>query len=236
MKRVFIISSFIFLSFALFSQEVPEPDLNAVKHSHQVKLGSSLQYDFGGYQRYDEFGYYYDNHYSTYSTYDGPNTQVFVTYEHIWTYASKLALGIEPRLRIVTRDNSSLGGILGANWKFYWGNNDFWRMGISMLTSYEYSSSKRDVYISMDNGMYSQLKEINLRQSVFSFDLGFVPFQFKIESVPLLMELNLTLIGMHVFRTNSKKYDTGNGNTDRYHYSRIGGYGPKIEFRIGWQL
>ena len=237
MQKFLLIIPCLFLYSFLHAQDTNTMLKATVIHSHQVKVGASLQYETGG-GRYDyEYDYYYNtgSHYGFSSYYDGPNTQVFVSYEHIWTYANSLALAIEPKIGMSFREYRS-NGFFGANWKFYWVTKDFWRMGIYLFTAYEYDQSTRSIYVNKDNGMYSQLIDITLNQHIFSSDIGFTPFQFKLRSAPVIIECNMNIIGLHVFWTRSNEYDTSDETTARLKRSNVGVYGPKIELKVGWQI
>lgn len=241
MKKVLTILFATFIALSVAAQETPVEEKPNLKTSHQIKFGASLQYDFGGYGRYDyyePYNYHYHsyNYNTSFSNYDGPNTQVFVAYEHIWHYPTTMALGIEPKLGIVFRDNAAKGAFIGANWKFYWVDKEYWRMGIYLFTSYEYNNSERQMYVSKEGGSYSELMDLKINQNVFSFDLGFTAFQIMLKSVPIIIETNVNIIGLHVFYTSSKKYDIGNDETFQLKNSRVGGYGPKIEVKVGWQI
>ncbi|RLD80853.1 MAG: hypothetical protein DRJ15_06005 [Bacteroidetes bacterium] len=242
MKKHISILAFLLIFVWLNAQEEVSHESPAkAKHSHQLKIGASLQYEFNGgyYSNYDYYYYDYYYHYSSRSraleNYDGPNTQLFIAYEHRWSFATSMALAIEPKLGLSFREYQTCG-FLGANWKFYWVDKENWRMGIYLYTGYEYDQRTKTVYVPMDEGMYSQRMDINLNQHVFSTELGFIPFQFNLRSAPLVIEMNLNIIGLHVFRTKSSKYETGNGQTERLKYSEVGGYGPKIELKFGWQI
>jgi len=232
---LFILAAFISIS-ALAQDDVTPDDV--VLRSQQIKLGSSIQYDWGrGYYYYD-YNFYYSyspNRPVMLSNYDGPNTQLFVAYEYIWTYPTKLALAIEPKLGAIFREYMT-NGFVGANWKLYWANKEIWRMGMSFYTGYEYKRGEQSIFVDMENFMYSQQIDVKLNEHVMSFELVLVPFQFKPKGVPLIIECNLSLLGLHVFKTNSSKYNVSENETTRYKYSDVAGYGPRIELKLGWQF
>lgn len=240
MKKLIIIAAVTWISFSLAGQDNMEVVMDVPsENTHWIKVGASLQYDFGRFHYYDydySFPYQSYNHNTSFSDYEGPNTQVFVAYEHIWPIANQMGIGIEPKLGIIFRDNTARGGFLGANWKYYWINTDFWRMGIYLFTSYEYNSSERQMLISKEGGMYSELMDLNINQNVFSFDISLTAFQFTLKSIPMMFECNITALGLHVFYTSSKKHDIGNGETYKFKQNRAGPYGPKIEFKVGWKI
>jgi len=243
MKKL-ILAYFLLCCFVnLQSQEAADdPVKKEIKTSHQIKLGASLQYEWSGWYYYEDDYYYYDydydyryNYSSNLSYYDGPNTQLFLAYEHIWTFPAKMAVSIEPKLGLAFREYLT-SAFVGANWKFYWVDRGSWRMGVYFYTGYEYLNGDRSIYVGMHDGMYRQLIDITMHQNIFSFDLGLVPFQFTPENTPLTVELNFNLFGLRVFKNRSSEYKLGNGQTERYNYTDLGGYGPRVELKVGWNI
>jgi len=239
MKKV-IVAYFLLTCFlTLQSQEQLDDPVNSeVKRTHQLKIGSSIQYEWAGGYYYDDYDFFYDYSYSRTSNlshYDGPNTQLFLAYEHTWTFPARMGVAIEPKLGLSFREYLT-SGFVGVNWKYYWADLGHWRMGIYLYTGYEYLKGERSMYVNMHDGMYRQLTNFTLYQNVFSFDLGLVPFQFTPKNVPISVELNFNLLGLHVFKMRSSEYDLGNGETGRYKYNDIGGYGPRIELKAGWTI
>lgn len=240
MKKQLLILFAIFVGFAVAAQENEDTD-KGVKHIHQIKIGSSLQYEWGGGYYYDDYYYpmdlyyYYSHRTELLSDYDGPNTRLFVAYEHIWEMPNKLALAIEPKIGMSFREYME-NAFAGANWKFYWANMGIWRMGIYLYTGYEYNRSDKTIFVDMHNGMYSQQKDIKLNEHVMALDLGLVPFQFKPRGIPLIIECNVNMLGLHIFKTISSKYELSENESTRYRNSEAGGYGPRIELKLGWQL
>lgn len=234
-----------FILIALICISVHAQDENdsprKVVSSHQIKFGSSIQYEWdGGYYYYDDYYYLDQYYYHPYNStiladYDGPNTQVFLAYEHIWTYPNTMALGIEPKFGISFRENMK-NAFVGVNWKYYWVSTEIWRMGIYLYTGYEYTNSDRTMFVDMENGMYNEQKDIQLNEHVMSYDLGFTPFQFKTRNVPIIIECNVNIIGLHVFRMVSSEYEIAENETTRYKYTEAGGYGPRIELKVGYQI
>jgi hypothetical protein len=242
-KLALIIPCLLFVASSI-AQESNESSTKSVVHHQQLKFGTSLQYEWGefwGGRDYYYDDYYYDYNYINYNravvleSYDGPNTQVFVAYEHIWAYANSIAIAIEPKLGFSFREYQS-NGFIGSNWKVYWVNKEIWRSGLYLYTGYEFAQKTRSVYISQENGMYSQRIDRKLNQHVFSSELGLIPFQFTLKSVPVVIELNLAIIGLHVYKVRSSEFENSQGQTERLKYSEVRGYGPKIEFKIGWQI
>ena len=240
MKKKILYLLVALLSINAYAQD-ETPTEQAVVKSQQIKFGSSIQYEWGGGYYYEDYGYYLHSYYSpshavALADYDGPNTQVFLAYEYIWTYtASRLAVAIEPKLGFSFREYMT-NGFVGANWKFYWANKKNWRMGIYLYTGYEYTYRNKSMFVSMEQGMYREEKDVKLNEHVMSYDLGFIPFQFKTSGVPIIIECNVNIIGLHVFRTISSEYEVADGETTRYKYSETGAYGPRIELKIGWQF
>jgi len=240
MKKA-ILAYFLLLCFvALQSQEpTSDPVMKGIQTSHQIKVGASLQYEWSGWYYYEyDYDYYYEYSYdysSNLSYYDGPNTQLFLAYEHIWTFPTNMGVSIEPKLGLAFREYLT-SGFVGANWKFYWVDRGSWRMGIYLYTGYEYLQGGRSIYVNMQEGMYRQLIDITMHQNIFSFDLGLVPFQFTPDNTPVSIELNFNIFGLRVFKNRSSEYNLGNGNTDRYTYTDVGGYGPRVELKVGWKI
>jgi len=189
MKKA-ILAYFLLLCFvALQSQEpTSDPVMKGIQTSHQIKVGASLQYEWSGWYYYEyDYDYYYEYSYdysSNLSYYDGPNTQLFLAYEHIWTFPTNMGVSIEPKLGLAFREYLT-SGFVGANWKFYWVDRGSWRMGIYLYTGYEYLQGGRSIYVNMQEGMYRQLIDITMHQNIFSFDLGLVPFQFTPDNTPV---------------------------------------------------
>jgi hypothetical protein len=241
MKKLAFIYFLLVAYVTLQSQEAADdPAATPIKTSHIVKAGASIQYEWsGGYYYGDDYFYYdyywYDNHLTSLAYYDGPNTQVFLAYEHIWTFPVKMGVSIEPKIGLSFREYLT-NGFVGANWKFFWADLGHWRMGLYLYTGYEYLQSDRYIYVSMEGGMYRKLTNVTLHQNVFSFDLGLVPFQFTPKNSPIMVELNLNFLGLHIFKIRSKEYDKGNGETGKYKYNDVGGYGPRVELKVGWAI
>jgi hypothetical protein len=223
----------------LQSQEAADdPVESKALRSHIVKAGASIQYEWSGYYYEYDYLFYdwnYDNRTSSVAHYDGPNTQLFLAYEHIWTYPANMGLAIEPKLGLSFREYLT-NGFVGANWKFYWADRGNWRMGLYLYTGYEYLQGEKSIYVSMEDGMYRKLTHLTLHQHVFSIDLGLVPIQFNPKNSPLSVELNLNMLGLHVFKIKSEKYTRGNGEMDRYVNTFVGGYGPRLEMKVGWAI
>ena len=243
MKRVIITYILLSCFVALQSQEQTEidiqPEKGEIKRTHQIKLGSSIQYEWSGWYYYEEhYDYFYDYSYSrsnNLSHYDGPNTQLFIAYEHLWTFPTSTGVAIEPKLGLSFREYLT-NGFVGTNLKFYWVDKGSWRMGIYFYAGYEYLKSTRQRFVDMHDGMYRQLIDVTFHQNVFSFDLGLVPFQFTPINSPVSVELNFNLFGLHVFKNKSSEYDLGNGETGRFKYTDFGGYGPRVELKVGWVI
>lgn len=236
MKYFFgIIFSLAFLSVAAQT----ETDTNkAVSNFNLVKIGSSIQanisfwgYDYVYYDGFDS--YYYDDNYIML---DGPNTHLFLAYEHIWQFnKSSVAVGIEPQLGISFYEYLTTG-YTGVNMKFYWLSKPYFRMGMATYFGYAYASKDRKVAVPMDGGAYYQNKDITMLYNQFSGDISLIPFQFKAKSIPITIESQFALFGFNATRVRSEKYN--NGYENDYFLDDVRGsiYALKFELKIGYEF
>ena len=211
----------------------------AVTNFNQVKIGSSIQanisfwgYDYDYYFDYGNYYYIYDS----YITRTGPNTHLFLAYEHIWQFnKSKIALGIEPQLGFSFYSYITTG-YTGTNLKFYWISKPYFRMGMATYFGYTYASHDNLVSIPMDGGMYYQNKEITTYYSQFSGDISLILFHVKAKGAPIIVESQFALFGFNTTKYKSEKFN--NGFDDDYFREGTRGsiYATKFELKIGYEF
>ena len=202
MKIINTILSF-FLVISLFGQrgynevtpnKVEAPQEQQVKQFNLVKIGSSIQadpfsYRYYGYDYYDSYYHYEEDYYD-----NGPVTQVYATYEHIWQFKNNVALSIEPRVG-ASFWNSNVGFTAGNEIKFYWANTEFWRMGVAAYAGYTYVNRDSYRWVNMQNGSYQQRIPVTLNFHSIHFGPALIPFQFRIKNSPVVIENMITLMG-----------------------------------------
>jgi len=233
MKRLVIISVCLVFVLALAAQTKEDTSRGIVLHTNQIKTGASIQYDAGSFYYYNYDQYYQDLHYSFND--EGPNTHVYLSYEHIWTYPNKLAFGIEPKVGYSFREYAS-NIFTGVDWKFYWANKPTWRMGVYLYTGYGYDKNQYSIFAPMDGGHYQQRIDLTMHHHMFSTMLGFIPFQFKLRKVPMIIECDLGWFGMNFSWIRSNKYMNGEESSSRFLDNIVGPFFPKFELKLGFEL
>ena len=227
---------FAFLSLLLLIPgygQVTEGSVNKEKVKVQqfniIKIGTSVRGE-----AYSHYDIYYDPYY--YHDGDdyqgGYNIPVFVSYEHIWQYGDKIAFGIEPMLGVSFRKNLT-SFFAGTEFKLYWANKSFWRMGISFNPSYTYGERETSRWISMDDGAYQKMIDVKLHYNIFSFDPALIPFQFRIKNSPVIIESLITLIGFNVVTKSTGPYETWENETTKITSTDPHPYFFKYELKIG---
>lgn len=215
----------LFLYGVVHTQEVEQAP--RVTHENQIKIGFSNQIDFV-LHGYDD--YYYGNDYYQEG---GINTQLFLAYEHVWEFSNNTAIGLEPRIGASFKRYVN-HGIAGLNTKFYWVNHKVWRMGIALYGGYGYLNRNVEVSVPMEGGNYYQVKDIRVHLHSFSFDIGLIPFQFRFENVPIVIESIISLGGFTSIRTKSERYDDYNYQDNYLNEFYTFPYFLKAEFKIGF--
>ncbi len=231
MKTISLILS-LFLFVSLQAQDVTaiKSDETAPTYQNMIKLGSSLRAEIYG-SRYEDnyIGYYYDNS----DDYEGGyNVPVFVSFEHIWELKNNKAMAIEPMIGVSFRENlTSL--YAGAEFKFYWANNGWWRMGISFNPAYTYGVTHTSRWVGMDNGNYQELKDLRVHYHIVSLDPGIIPFQFHIKNSPLVIESMFSLIGANLITRTTDKFQTDEETTLKISSFDVRPYFFKFELKVG---
>ncbi len=232
MKTLFTILS-LFLLIPGYGQET-EGSVNKEKVKVQqfniIKVGASVRAE--AYSHYDIYydPYYYENAYN-----GGYHVPVFVSYEHIWQHGDKVAFGIEPMAGVSFRDNLT-SFFVGTEFKIYWANKSFWRMGISINPSYTYGAKETSRWVSMDDGAYRKLVDMKLHYHIFSFDPGLIPFQFRIKNSPVIIESMISFIGLNIVTQTTSKYQTGDNESTSLSSTDPYPYFFKYELKIGFVL
>jgi hypothetical protein len=240
MKTIYTILSF-FLIISLYGQrgynevtpnEVEVPKDSQVKQFNLVKVGSSIQVDpfsyrYYGYDYYDSYYYYEDYYYD-----NGPVTQVYATYEHIWQFKNNLAVSVEPRLG-ASFWNSNVGLMAGNEIKFYWANTDYWRMGVAAYAGYTYTNRDSYRWVNMQDGAYQQRIPVTLNFHSIHFGPTFIPFQFRIKNSPIVIENMITLMGFSVVSEVTRANPDSGYEYKNNHYWDIYPYFLKFELKVG---
>lgn len=234
MKTSLILISFL-LSIALHAQEDTGVKSNEKSTGHQniIKFGSSIKAEiYSSYRHYDYYGYYYedDNDY-----YGGPHVPVFVSFEHIWELENQKALSIEPMLGVSFRENLT-GVFVGTEFKFYWTNTGFWRMGIAFNAAYSYGNTNTKRWISMENNNYQQLKNLTVHYHIVSLDPGIIPFQFRIKNSPIIIESMFSLVGLNLVTRTTNKFPVGDDTYQKISSFDVRPYFLKFELKVGFVL
>lgn len=238
-----IITTFLsfFLLVSLFGQrgynevtpnKVENENESQVKQFNLIKIGSSIQAEPFS-DRYYGYDYYNSYYYESYYYDNGPITQVYATYEHIWQFKSNVAVSIEPRIG-ASFWNSNVGFMVGNEIKFYWANTEFWRMGVAAYTGYTYSNRDSYRWVSMDDGAYQQKVPVTMNFHSISFGPAFIPFQFRIKNSPIIIENMITLMGINVISEVTNAYPESGGEYDRYSSREVYPYFLKFELKVGF--
>jgi hypothetical protein len=236
----YILGILFVLAFTVISAQTDTAEFKAVTNYNQVKIGSSIQaninlygYDYEYYDGYGGYYYYYNDEY-IYKT--GPNTHLFLAYEHLWQFNhSSIAVGIEPQIGFSFYEYITTG-YTGVNLKFYWLSKPNFRMGMATYFGNTYANKERKVAVPMDGGAYYQNKEVTTHYNQFSLDISLIPFQFRVKGAPITIESQFALFGFNATRIKSERYD--NGYDDDYYRDKIRGsiYALKFELKIGYEF
>jgi hypothetical protein len=88
----------------------------------------------------------------------------------------------------------------------------------------------------MDGGNYYQRKDLRMHFHSYSFDVGFIPFQFRFRNAPITLETVFALGGFTVLNGRSESYESAYGQDnlliDNYSFP----YFLKGEVKIGFVL
>ena len=123
--------------------------------------------------------------------------------------------------------------MVGSDFKFFWINIPFYKMGVSFYLGYRYLNDNRTETISMKNGMYEQVVNYNTDLHFIDWDISIIPFQFTFTDIPVNIE---THIGFGITR----RIETPDEDElkpeiyDELKKSSTHPYFPKIGFKIGY--
>lgn len=207
---------------------------NKLKQFNFIKIGSSIQAEpfsdnYYGYDYYDS--YYYNEYYED----NGPITQVYATYEHIWEFRNNAAVSLEPRIG-ASFWNSNVGFMAGNEIKFYWANLPNWRMGVSAYLGYTYTNRETYRWANMGDGAYQQRVPVKLNFHSVSFGPALIPFQIRIKNSPIIIENMITLMGMNVITEVSNATSAYSDEYDRNSNREVYPYFLKFELKVGFVL
>lgn len=226
------------LAFTVVDAQEETTEVKAVENFNLVKIGGSIQANisFWGYdyEYYDGYGYHYYDDYYIYET--GPNSHLFLAYEHIWQFNnSSTAVGVEPQIGFSFYKYLTTG-YTGVNLKFYWLSKPYFRMGMATYFGYTYANKDRTVAVPMEGGAYYQNKEITTHYNQFSGDISLIPFQVRVKGAPITIESQFALFGFNATKIRSERYD--NGYDDDYFLDDTRGsiYALKFELKIGYEF
>ncbi len=230
----------IFFSLFLFVSLQAQQDVPAIKsdestttHHNIIKFGSSIRAEIYSVRYgYDYAGYYYND----VDDYEGGyNVPVFVSFEHIWELKNQTAMAIEPMAGVSFRKNLT-SIYVGAEFKYYWTNKGWWRMGISVNPAYSYGTTNTSRWVNMDNGNYQELKDMKVHYHIVSFDPGIIPFQFRIKNSPLVIESMFSLIGVNLVTRTTEKLQVDADTYQRISSFDVRPYLFKFELKVGFVL
>jgi hypothetical protein len=231
----------IFFSLFLFISLQAQQEVTAIKsdestptHQNIIKFGSSIRAEIynRGYDYYDYLGYYYED---SYDYEGGYNVPVFVSFEHIWEMKNQTAMAIEPMAGVSFRENLT-SFYVGTEFKYYWTNKGWWRMGISVNPAYSYGVTNTTRWVSMDNGNYQELKDMKVHYHIVSFDPGIIPFQFHIKNSPLVIESMFSLIGVNLITRTTDKFQVDEDTYQRISSFDVRPFLFKFELKLGIAL
>ena len=240
MKITYTIFSFLLALSALgqrgYNEVTPDkmeaPQEKQMKQFNHIKIGSSIQAEpfsdnYYGYNYYDSYYYYEDYYYD-----NGPITQVYATYEHIWQFKNNVAVSVEPRVG-ASFWNSKVGFTAGNEIKFYWANTDFWRMGVAAYAGYTYTGRDSYRWVNMQDGAYQQRIPVTLHFHSINFGPALIPFQFRIKNSPVIIENMITLMGFNVISEVTKASPDYSYEYEKHHYWDVYPYFLKFELKVG---
>ena len=234
MKALSLILS-LFLLVSLQAQEevtaIKSNESTTTTHQNIIKFGSSIRAEMYSARHYD-YGAFYEEA----DDYDGGyNVPVFISFEHIWELKNQTAVAIEPMAGVSFRENlTSL--YIGAEFKYYWTNKGWWRMGISINPAYTYGLTNTTQWVNMDHGNYQEMKELNVHYHIVSFDPGIIPFQLHIKNSPLVIESMFSLIGLNMVTRTTDKFQVDDDSYQRISRFDVRPYFFKFELKIGIAL
>jgi len=235
MKTSIILISFL-LSIVIHAQEDTGVKNNEKSTGHQniIKFGSSIKAEiYSSYRHYDYYPYYYyedDNDYE-----GGYNVPVFVSFEHIWELKNQKAVSIEPMIGASMRKNLT-SFFVGSEFKYYWTNTGFWRMGIAFNAAYSYGNTNTKRWISMENNNYQQLKNLTVHYHIVSLDPGIIPFQFRIKNSPVVIESMFSLTGINLITRTTDKFQVDEDTYQKISSFDVRPYFLKFELKVGFVL
>jgi len=237
MKALYTILSFFLLVSLNGQNEISgnEEASRKKKATHQniIKIGASYRVEVYSNHRHYDYSYYYDDKNKDYE--GGYNVPVFVSFEHIWELKNQKAVSIEPMIGVSMRKNL-ISFYVGSEFKYYWTNTGFWRMGISLNTAYSYGNTETRRWIDMDNGNYQQLKDLTVHYHIVSLDPGIIPFQFRIKNSPIVIESMLSLTGLNLITRTTDKFQVGEDNYQKISSFDVRPYFLKFELKVGFVL
>ncbi len=194
------------------------------------KMGASLQlYPTNRHYYYDSYIGYEQDYQE-----DRLRGSFFVSYEIIGAIDNTMmAYSIEPKVGLLLKDNSN-GAIVGSEFKFYWLNLPYYRMGMAIYAGYTYARGEESGYISLDDGMYMRRYDYRMSMHSFDADLALIPFHFRIKNSPISIEGQLSLLGLSVVRFIPDGRDLPDEVTDHFQRSDAYPYFPKVGLKIGY--
>ncbi len=227
-------SLFLFLSLQA-QQEVTaiKSDENTTTHQNIIKFGSSIRAEVYSVSYGRDYAGYYYNDVDDYE--GGYNVPVFVSFEHIWELKNQGALSIEPMIGVSFRKNLT-SFFVGSEFKYFWANKGFWRMGISFNPAYTYGVTNTTRWVNMDNGNYQELKDMNVHYHIVSFDPGIIPFQFRIKNSPLVIESMFSLIGVNLITRTTDKFQVDDDTYQKISSFNVRPFLFKFELKVGFVL
>lgn len=229
MRNFIALVLLVIVSSSMPAQEAEKE--SRVINVNQIKIGFASQIDVDVNKQYDV---YYDGYnYGYYNDKGGMNLQPFIAYEHIWEFSSHVAIALEPRIGFSIKEKI-VNGFAGLDTKFYWANNDFWRMGIAFYGGYGYANENITIAVPMEGGQYFQKKDLKMHFHRYSFEFGIIPFQFKLKNIPVTIESQFAIFGFSRVYGKSDKYNDGNVPDNHYSGNSFIPYFLKGELKIGY--
>lgn len=197
-----------------------------------IKLGAAFHnYPGHHYDYYDSYYGYYNNSYS-----DNRRGYFSLSYEYTVPFANdRLAYAVEPKIGFLLKENAQ-GGFAGTEFKFYWVNKSYYRMGISVYLGYAIARGKEVASVAMQDGMYIQRYEYNATMHSVDADVTIIPFHFRIKHTPITLESQVSLLGLSFVQFNPDKTDVPEEAYEQLKRSDRYPYIPKFGIKIGFVI
>lgn len=200
--------------------------------TQMLKLGATF-HNYPGHNNdyYDSYYGYYSNSYS-----DKRRGYFSLSYEYAVPFANNhLAYAVEPKIGFLLKEHAK-GGFAGTEFKFYWLNKPYYRMGISVYLGYAITQGKEIAYVPMQGGMYIQRYDYTATMHSVDADISIMPFHFRIKHTPITLESQVSLLGRSFVQFNPDREDVPDEAYEQLKRSDSYPYLPKFSIKIGFVI